>query len=186
MESGPRRESEIYDDESADQQGETVQKVSGKGGGPHLKAVDASDAHLPVGKFEETGKISLHIGRCQTLRQEDDLAPAAFDHRGERVVVAEGVLPGIEHANLFENRATDRGASASTEVFVVRTEHGDNRSVPCGEKGGREAIVVWQKPAHGGGSTDTGIRERSDEMMEPAFSRTAIGIGEDQDFELLG
>src|SRR5208283_2835658 len=115
-----------------------------------------------------------------------DLAPAALDHRGERVVVAERVLPGIEHTNLFENGATDRGASAPTEVFVVRAEHGDDRSVPSGEKSGREAVIVWQKPAHGGGSTDTGIREWSDKMMEPAFSWTAIGIGEDQDFELLG
>ena len=121
----------------ANHQGQTVEKMGGKGGGPQLRPVNASDADLTGGKLKETREIGLDIGRRQTLRQEDDLPAAAFDHHGEGIVVAEGILPGIEHADLLEDGAADGGASAPAEVLVMRAEHGDDRGVPRRQEGRR-------------------------------------------------
>lgn len=163
---------------------ENVEKMSGKGHGPHFGPVDACDFYLAIGEFEEIGKVGLDIGEGEALGEEDDLAAGTFDGRGERVVVAEGVLPDFEHADLIEDRAADGGAATPAKVLVVTAEHGDDGGIPGREEDGGEAVVVRDEPAHGGGGANPGIREGRDHVMEPGFARATIGIGEDQDLEL--
>src|SRR5271169_2134394 len=157
-----------------------------EGGSPHLRTIDACDVHLTAGEFQEACKIGLDERRGQALRQEDNLTAALFDHHREGVVVTEGILPGIEHANLFEKSSTDRRASTPTEIFVVRAEQGDDRGIPSGEQSRRESVVVREKPAHGSGGANARIVEWSDKTMQPALAGASIGIGKDQDLEFLG
>jgi len=158
--------------------------MSCEGGGPHLGTVNASDFNLAVREFEEAGEIGLNVGRSEAFGKKDNLAAGSFDGDGERVVVAERVLPDVEHAHLFEESAANGGASSPTEILCVAAEHGDDRGIPGSEKSVGKCAVVGDEPAHGGGGADAGVGERSDEVVQPGFAWAAVGVGEDQDFKI--
>lgn len=162
MKSRARGKRQVESNREAEKQGEAVQEMSGESGRPQLRSVDASDAHLSTRKLEQAGKVGLDIRRSQTFGEEHDLAAGLFDFGGEGVVVTEGVLPYLQHFDLFKNRAADGGAPAPAEILLVGAKHGHHGSIPSGQKGGRETGVIWNEPAHGGGGANTGINQRSD------------------------
>jgi len=155
-----------------------------EGGGPHSRAVNACDFNLAVGEFEEAWEIGLNVRRSEAFGKKNDLAPGSFDGDSEGVVVAEGVLPDVEHAHLLEEAAANRGASTPTEVFFVAAEHGDYGGVPGSEKGVGKGVVVGDEPAHGSGRANAGVGERSDDVVQPRFAWPAVGVGEDQNFKI--
>ena len=47
----------------------------------------------------------------------------------------------------------------------------------------KESRCGWYQPAHRGGSADTVVAERRGQVLQPDFSRAAIGVRENQNFE---
>jgi len=177
---------QVEGDEQAQEESETKEKVRCEGGGPHSRTVDARDFDLAVGKFEEGREVRLNVGRGEAFGQKNDLAAGSFDGDGEGVVVAESVLPDIEHVHLFKEGAANGGAAAPTEISRMAAEHSDHGSVPGGEKGVGESVVVGNEPTHGGGGSDAGIGERSDDMVKPGSTRAAVRIYKDEHLKIGG
>jgi hypothetical protein len=114
------------------------------------------------------------------------LAAGALNHHGERIVVAEGILPDVAHAHLLEDVSPNCSASTPAEIMRVATEHGDDGSVPAGQKSGGKIAAIWDEPTHRSGGANTGIRERRCQTLQPGFARTPVGIREDKYFKFLG
>src|SRR5258708_5322560 len=133
-----------------------------EGGDPHFGAINARDFNLAVGEFEKAREVGLNGGRRNAFGKKNDPAAGSFDGDCEREVVTERVLPDLGHVHLLEEIAANGRAAAPAEVFRVTTKHGDHGSIPGGEKGVGESIVVGNEPAHGGGGADAGVGERGD------------------------
>ena len=126
----------------------------------------------------------MNVGRSNAFGKKNDPAAGSFDGDGKREVVTERVLPDLEHVHLLEEVAANGRAAAPAEVFRVTAKHGDHGSIPGGEKGVGESIVVGNEPAHGGGGADARVGERGDNVVEPSFARATIGIGEDKNLKV--
>ena len=182
----PGFDGEIECDREAKEKSETKEKVRRECRGPHFGAINPGDFDLAVGELEKARKVGLDVGGGEAFGKKNDLAAGSFDGDGEGVVVAESVLPNVQHTHFFEECAANRSATAPAEIFVVAAEHGDNRSIPCGEKKVREGAIVRDKPAHGGGCANAGVGEGGHDVVQPGFSWATVGVNEDEDFEIRG
>lgn len=180
----PRLDSEIECDHKAEEKGETKKKMRCKSRSPHFGTINPSDFDLAIGEFDKVWEIGLDVGRGEAFRKKNDLAAGSLDGNGEGVVIAEGVLPYVQHAHLFEERAANRGSTAPAEISVVAAKHGYNGGIPGGEKRAGKGVVVGDEPAHGGGCANAGIREGSYDVVQPGFSRATVGVNECEHFEV--
>jgi hypothetical protein len=174
----------VEGDRETQDQSETKEKMCHESADPHFRAVDACDFDLAIREFEEAWEIGLDVGGGEAFGKKNNLAAGSLDGDGEGVVVAESVLPDIEHVHLFEEGATNGGAASPAEVFPVVAEHGDYGSIPGREKGVGKSVVVGDEPTHGGGGGYAGVGEGRDDVVEPCFARAAVGINENKDFKI--
>lgn len=184
LKGGPGVYGEIEREQKPKQEGETKKKMRGESRGPHFGTIDARDLNLAVGEFQETREIGLNIGWREALGNKNDPAAASLDGVGEGVVIAEGILPDLEHVKLFEKGTANGGATTPTEIFRMAAEHSDDGRVPGSEKSVWKGIVGGNEPAHGGGGADARIGERGNNVMQPGFARAAVGVHKDQDFKI--
>lgn len=183
MERGTRSEGESDPNIDAEKNGETVESMSGEGHGPRFRLIDASDANLAIGEFQETGKGGLDERDGKAFGKKGDEAAAAVDSGGQRVVVAEGGLPDIEHAELFEDGAANGGPPAPTKIIGMIAEHGHDGRVPSGEERGGKIHLIRNEPAHGAGGADAGVGKRRDHVVQPGFTGAAVGIDKHEDIK---
>jgi len=183
LECGARVECQAQSQNDTQEDGDAVERVSGKRGGPHLGAIDAGNTYLAIRKFQQAGEIGLHERGHQALGQEHDGPAGLLQREGKRIVVTEGVLPDVHHADLLKDRTANGGASTPAKIVGLRPEHAHDTCVPGGQKRRRDIAAIGNKPSHGGCGTNSGIAERSDHVVQPGFARAPIGIHEDQDFK---
>src|ERR1700730_611249 len=178
-----RGERQSQSQKDAQENRHAIKGVGGKRGSPHLRTIGTGNTYLAIRKFQQSGKVGLHKRGCQTLRQENNRPAGALEREGKRIVVAEGMLPNVQHTDLLEDWSANGGASAPTKIVGLRPEHADHPGIPGGEECGWEVAAIRDKPPHGGCGTNTGIAERRDHMVQPGLAGTSVGIHEDQDLK---
>jgi hypothetical protein len=167
----------------AQNQSYAIQKMSGESGLPDFFCVDTGDENLAVGEFEKTFEIGLDVGQGEALGKKQDGAAGAFKSAGHGIVIADGIFPFVDDANLVEDAAADGGAATPAKITAFLAEHSDDGSIPGSQESGGRIAAIGDKPAHSGGGADARIGERSDEVMQPGLSGATIGIGKDEHFE---
>src|SRR5215467_12326822 len=153
---------------------------------PHFARIDSRNKHLPVSEFEQPLEIRFHITECQSLGNKHNRSPAVLERASERIIIANGTLPFVQHATLLEGATANRGPSAPAKIPGFFTQHGNNRRVPRGKKQRRQILNIRDQPSHRGGCSNSRIRQWSDKIVQPVFSRTAVGIGKHQHFKFFG
>ena len=180
----PRLDSEIECDHQAEEKGGTKQKVRCESRGPHFGTINPGDFDLAIGEFDKVREIGLDVRRGEAFGKKNDLAAGSLDGDGEGVVIAEGVLPYVQHAHFLEKRTANRRAATPAEISVVAAKHGYNGGIPRGEKRVGKGVVVGDEPTHGGGCANAGIRKGSYDVVQPGFSRATVGVNEYERFEV--
>src|SRR6266446_2284562 len=133
MKGRPLRKDVAQDEESAEHQSQAVEKMCGGSRGPDFVRIDASNENLAVGEFHKPVEIGLDIRKCQALRQEYNRPIVACEGARQRIIVADGILPFVQHSRLLEGTPADRGASAPAKVFPLLAQHRNYGGIPSRE-----------------------------------------------------
>src|SRR5262249_10623209 len=163
---------------------EAKKKMGGKSLLPHFRRIDFCDQNLAVGEFKESVKVCVRERGHETYRKKQDWFAATSQGIPHVVVVATRMRSFPENATRLVHRFSNGSAADPAEVVAFFREHGDDGRIPSGQKPIGKIVAIGDKPAHGGCGAVTTVDQRSDHAMEPRFSRLAVRVREDKNFDV--
>ncbi len=86
--------------------------------GPQSRFIHASDDDLPVGEFQQAGRIAIEHRGDHALRREEDGKPGLAQRVSKRKIVAHGTVPEFHHVALLEAFAANRRTASPAEIPV--------------------------------------------------------------------
>src|SRR3981189_3997382 len=119
MKGRPLRQEVAQEKQRAEREGQAVEKMRGGCRSPDSVRVDSSDENLAVGEFQKPAEIGLDVRKCQALRQKYNGPVVALKCAGQRIIVADGILPFVQDSRLLEDTPANRSAAAPAKVFPL-------------------------------------------------------------------
>src|SRR2546425_7825545 len=97
-------------------------RMAGEPDAPKPRMINPRDDDLPRGEFEKLAPCALPVSRDEALRHKQDLRACAVGRIRDRIVIADGAVPGSKNIQPFEGFPINGGRASPREVAVVVAE----------------------------------------------------------------
>jgi len=124
------------------------------------------------------------VRRNEAGRHKSDSQAGVSYRTSYRKVVTDGMIPGVTDAGASKYIAAQSHGAAPCEIPGVRTQRGDNRCIPDRTEKRRYRSGLRHIPAITGGNTNGFICQWRNQIRNPVFRVSGIGIAEHKDFRI--